>query len=252
MIEKCFFSLSAVSLVFAAATGNLTEMSNAVLDGASRTVTLLLALAGSMCLWSGVMEVLKEAGAIGVLARVLAPVLRRLFPEAWKSKEAGEAICAAISANILGIGNAATPLALGAMREMQKINPTPEKAGNDMVRFAVLGASSLDLLPTTIIALRRAAGSAAPYGIIVPVWICSLASSAAAIALTGLFSRIFPGRGTGGKHTRVKDGESAYSAPDESEHGSTEVTSCSAENNETCNGLLLSKSVIYGKAEEKA
>ena len=85
MMEKCFFVLVSISLVFALLTGNLQAVSNAVVDGASKAITLLLSLAGAMCLWSGIMEVLREAGAVQKLSRVLSPILRRVFPETWKS-----------------------------------------------------------------------------------------------------------------------------------------------------------------------
>ena len=136
------------------------------------------------------MEVLREAGAVQKLSRILSPVLRRIFPKTWESGQGSEEICAALSANILGIDNAATPLALSAMEKMQAANPNKERATDDMVTFAVLGASSLDLLPTTLIALRRAAGSAAPYKIILPVWICSFVCAAAGVFLSKLFAGI--------------------------------------------------------------
>lgn len=190
MMEKCFFILVSISVIFATLTGNLQEVSNAVVDGASKAITLLLSLAGAMCLWSGIMEVLREAGAVQKLSRILSPILRRVFPETWESGEGSEEICAALSANILGIGNAATPLALSAMEKMQAANPNKERATDDMVTFAILGASSLDLLPTTLITLRRAAGSAAPYKIILPVWICSAACAVTGVILSKLCIRL--------------------------------------------------------------
>ncbi len=190
MMEKCFFVLVSISLVFALLTGNLQAVSNAVVDGASKAITLLLSLAGAMCLWSGIMEVLREAGAVQKLSRVLSPILRRVFPGTWKSGQGSEEICAALSANILGIGNAATPLALSAMEKMQAANPNKERATDDMVTFAILGASSLDLLPTTLITLRRAAGSAAPYKIIFPVWLCSAACAVIGVLLSKLCIRL--------------------------------------------------------------
>lgn len=190
MMEKCFFVLVSISVIFAALTGNLQEVSNAVVDGASKAITLLLSLAGAMCLWSGIMEVLREAGAVQKLSRILSPILRRVFPQTWKSGQGSEEICAALSANILGIGNAATPLALSAMEKMQAANPNKERATDDMVTFAVLGASSLDLLPTTLITLRRAAGSAAPYKILLPVWICSAVCAVTGVLLSKLCIRL--------------------------------------------------------------
>lgn len=190
MMEKCFFVLVSVSIIFAISTENLQAVSNAVIDGATKAISLVLSLAGAMCLWSGIMEVLREAGAVQKLSRILSPILRRVFPKTWKSGQGSEEICAALSANILGIGNAATPLALSAMEKMQAANPTKERATDDMVTFAVLGASSLDLLPTTLIALRRTAGSTAPYKIILPVWICSLVCATAGVLLSKLCARI--------------------------------------------------------------
>lgn len=186
MMEKCFFVLVSISIIFAVSTGNLQEVSNAVVDGASKAISLIISLAGAMCLWSGIMEVLREAGAVQKLSKILSPILRRVFPETWKSGKGSEELCAALSANILGIGNAATPLALSAMEKMQQANPNKERATDDMVTFAILGASSLDLLPTTLIALRRAAGSSAPYKIILPVWICSATCAVAGVLLSKL------------------------------------------------------------------
>lgn len=190
MMEKCFFVLVSISIIFAISTGNLQDVSNAVVDGATKAISLVLSLAGAMCLWSGIMEVLREAGAVQKLSRILSPILRRVFPKTWESGQGSEEICAALSANILGIGNAATPLALSAMEKMQAANPNKERATDDMVTFAVLGASSLDLLPTTLIALRRTAGSAAPYKIILPVWICSLVCAVAGVLLSKLCAGI--------------------------------------------------------------
>ena len=182
MLGKCFFVICFISVICAIFTGNITELSNAVIDGASASVTLSLSLVGNMCLWCGIMEVLREAGAIEKLSHLLSPMLRHVFPNAWNNGAAKEEITAALSANMLGIGNAATPFAISAMCKMQESNPTPDNATDDMVTLAVLGASSVNLLPTTLVALRRSAGSCAPFKIIIPVWICSTAC-----ALFGVF-----------------------------------------------------------------
>ena len=193
MMEKCFFLLVSISVAFGAATGRMQAVSNAVVDGAAKSVTLVLGLLGAMCLWSGVMEVLREAGAIQRLSRLLSPVLRHVFPNTWKSGEGREEVCAALAANILGIGNAATPLALSAMERMQTANPQPQRATDDMVTFAVLGVFPLSFLPTTIIALRRAAGSSAPYRILLPVWVCSFCCACVGVLLCRLWTA-FSGR----------------------------------------------------------
>lgn len=188
MLGKCFFIICAISTICAAVTGNLSELSNAVIDGAAASVDLTLALAGNMCLWCGIMEVLRTAGIIEKFSRLLSPVLRHIFPDAWKTGTAREEITAAISANILGIGNAATPFAIDAMKKMQNRNPNKDVATNDMVTLAVLGTSSINLLPTTLVALRRSAGSAAPFRIIFPIWICSSACAVFGVILSRLFA----------------------------------------------------------------
>lgn len=182
MLGKCFFVLCAVSVLCSLLTGNITQLSNAVIDGAAASVDLTIKLAGNMCLWCGIMEVLRKAGAIEKLSRLLSPILRKVFPDAWKNDCAKEEITAAISANMLGIGNAATPFALEAMNKLQSQNPDKSTATADMITLAILGTSSVNLLPTTLIALRRSAGSAAPFSIIIPIWICS-----AMCALFGIF-----------------------------------------------------------------
>ncbi len=193
MLGICFFVLIAVSVVAAIPTGNFGALSNAIVDGAAQAVTLTLSLAGMMTLWCGVMRVLTEAGVIARLSRVLAPVLRLVFPDAWRSGRACEEITASVSANILGIGNAATPLALTAMAKLQEGNPAPDTATDDMITLSVLATAPPALLPTTLIALRRAAGSVRPYAIVVPVWITSAACALFGIVLCRLFARA--GRG---------------------------------------------------------
>lgn len=196
MLGICFFVLTAISVLTAVFTGRLPELSNAIVDGAGQAVTLTLSLLGMMTLWCGVMRVLTEAGVIRYLSRFLSPILRPVFPRAFRTGCAREEITAAVSANILGIGNAATPLALAAMAKLQAENPTPDTASDDMVTLSVLATVSPSLLPTTVIALRRAAGAARPYEILLPVWITSLSCAAAAVLLCRLCA--FAGRRRGG------------------------------------------------------
>ena len=183
MLGICFFVLCFVSILFTFAGGDPAALSNGALDGASRAMELMFTLSGMMALWGGIMNVLQEAGWIRRLSRLLSPVLRWVFPNAWQDTDTREKITAAVSANILGIGNAATPLALSAMEAMQRRNPIPARATDDMITLTVLATASFDLLPTTLIALRRGGGSAAPYAILPPVWITSFLCCTAAILL---------------------------------------------------------------------
>ena len=189
MLGKIFGILCAVSLVFGIACGRIDEVGGAVLDGASAAVTLTLSLVGIMCLWCDIMRVLERAGLISRLARQIAPLLRFYFPDTYEKKNGSDEIAANISANLLGIGNAATPLALSAMKKMQENNESPDTASDDMITLAVLNTSSISILPTTVIALRRAAGATDPFSIIVPVWIVSVTTTFFALTLTRLFAR---------------------------------------------------------------
>jgi spore maturation protein A len=184
MLGKVFGILCLVSLVFALAGGTIADVANAVPDGASRAIEVTVSLCGMMCLWSGLMEVLREAGAIQRLSRLLSPRLRRVFPIAYRTGEGADEISACISANLLGIGNAATPLALRAMEQMQKHNPHPDVADGEQITLAVLNTAPLTVLPANLLALRRAAGSADPFAIMIPVWVTSFLCSMMAILLT--------------------------------------------------------------------
>jgi len=120
------------------------------------------------------------------LSRLLTPILRIFFPNAVQTGEGAEEISAAISANLLGIGNAATPLALRAMEQMQKHNPHPDTADGEQITLAVLSTASVTLIPANLLALRRAAGSSDPFSIMIPVWITSVLCSAMALLLTSI------------------------------------------------------------------
>ncbi len=186
MLGKIFGVLSIAAFLFGIVTGNGAALGSAVLDGASRAVEVTLSLCGMMCLWCGMMRVLQEAGVIRRLARLLSPFLRLFFPKAWRSGEGIEEISANVSANLLGIGNAATPFALAAMEKMQKNNPRPDRATAEQITLAVLNTASVTLIPANLLALRRAAGSERPYTVLIPVWISSALSAAMALLLTSI------------------------------------------------------------------
>jgi spore maturation protein A len=196
MLGKIFGALCGLSLVFGTLSKRLPEVASAIPDGAGKAIEVTLTLLGMMCLWSGVMQVLSDAGIVQKISRLFAPLLRHIFPKAYRTGEGYEEICSTLSANFLGVGNAATPFALCAMKKMQAHNPTPEIADNEQITLAVLSTASLTLVPANLLALRRAAGSADPFCIMIPVWITSLLCVAFALLLTsflhirGRFSRI--------------------------------------------------------------
>lgn len=194
MLGKIFAVMCLISVVCAALNGNLAALSDAALDGAGRAVTVTLSLVGMMCLWCGVMRVFSAAGIVDRLRRMLSPLLGRIFPDTFSRGEGDREIAANISANLLGIGNAATPFAISAMKEMQKSNPDKTRATDDMITLAVLNCSSFCIFPGTLIALRHTAGSASAASVLLPVWIASLASSALSVVLCRLCARLSRGK----------------------------------------------------------
>ena len=189
MLGKIFGVFCSLSLVFGIICNRMPEVASAIPDGAGKAVEVTLTLLGMMCLWSGVMQVLSDAGIIKKILRIFAPFLRYVFPKAYQTDEGYEEICATLSANFLGIGNAATPFALAAMKKMQNHNLAPESADDEQITLAVLSTASLTLVPANLLALRRAAGSQNPFSIMIPVWITSLFCVAFALLLTS-FLRI--------------------------------------------------------------
>lgn len=169
-----------------AASGNFAQLGEAVLDGCRRSVELTVSLLGMMCLWCGVLEVLKRAGVLDVLARCLSPVLRRIFPESAADCELLRDIAGSVAANMLGVSSAATPYALSAMEKLDRRNAFSERASNDMVTLSLLGCSSVSLFPTTVITLLHGAGCRNAYGIILPVWLCSAVCTTFSLLLARL------------------------------------------------------------------
>lgn len=192
MTGMVFAILILASFLSAAAGGTVPALTDAILDGAAQAVTLTIALCGTMCLFSGVMRVLSATGALTRLARLLRPLLARLFPHAYQSGEGIEEICANLAANLLGMGNAATPFALAAMEKMQKAAPDPETASDEMVCLAVLNTAPISLLPATLLALRRASGSPQAAAVLLPVAAVSLAGTLFALLFCRLLRPLFP------------------------------------------------------------
>lgn len=179
----------AISLVCALITGRGTEMAAAAMEGASAGVELCLSMAGALCLWMGVMEVLRRAGAMGALSRLLRPVLGRLYPDFARDDGVMDAISANLSANLLGLGNAATPLGLDAARRMSR--RTPGVASDSLCILVVCNTASIQLIPTTVAAVRAGAGSSAPFDILPAVWLASALSVTAGILAARLFARLW-------------------------------------------------------------
>ena len=174
-----------LSLLFGCATGQLPAVSAAAMTGAQSAVELCLSMAGAICLWSGVMTLMDRCGLSGKLAGLLRPLLRRILPNASRDSETLAALSANVSANLLGLGNAATPLGIRAATRMAQ--GCSGVASDELCRLVVLNTASIQLLPTTVAAVRSAHGCAAPFDILPAVWLSSVLSvSAGLLAARGL------------------------------------------------------------------
>lgn len=175
-----------LSLVFGLATGSLDAVADAALEGAGSAVELSISMAGILCLWSGVMEIMNACGISGGLARAFRPLLRRLLPEACRDEETLAAVSANVSANLLGLGNAATPLGIRAARRMAR--GCGGVASNELCLLVVLNTASIQLLPATIASVRAAAGCKTPFDILPSVWFSSVLSVTAGLLTAWLLS----------------------------------------------------------------
>lgn len=180
------------SYIYSFFAGTTEAVTASVFSGAEKATQMVISLLGMMCLWTGLLEVAEQAGITKKIERLLSPVTRILFPTLPDGSEAKSAIVMSMTANLLGLSNAATPLGLAAMNKLEKRSLTPGIATDDMCMFVVINTASITLIPTTLLTLRTAAGSAAPFEIMVPVWICSVLSVASGIIAAKIFARRCP------------------------------------------------------------
>lgn len=177
-----------LSLLFGLTTGNLDAVAEAAVTGASSAIDMSLSMAGILCLWSGVMEVMNVCGISQRLAQAFRPLLRRLLPNACKDSETLAAVSANVSANLLGLGNAATPLGIQAARRMAR--DCSSIASDELCLLVVLNTASIQLLPATVASVRSAAGCRTPFDILPAVWLASVLSVAAGLTAAHVFSRL--------------------------------------------------------------
>ena len=185
-----FTVLLGISCLSAAITGKGSALSAAVAGGAQAGITLAISLAGSICLWTGIGKLMEAAGITAVLAKLLRPLLRRIFP-GTKSDPALEGyLCGNICANFLGLGNAATPMGIQAVRQMA-FRQKSGIASDEMCRLIVLNTASIQLIPANVAAVRASFGSAAPFDILPLVWITSLCSASAGVTAAWFLGRLW-------------------------------------------------------------
>lgn len=189
MINYIWAFLIVVGIVAGVLSGNAQEVENAAIEGAKEAALLCISLVGAYALWLGILNVAKEAGLVESLARRMRRVIRALFPDVPAGSEASGFITLNIVANMLGMGNAATPFGLKAMKALQELNPVKERASDSMCMLLIVNASSVQLLPLTVIALRSAAGSFAPAEIVLTALIATTITTAVGITAGKILQR---------------------------------------------------------------
>ena len=187
MMNYIWSGIIILSLIVGFITGNIGETATAAMDGAKNAVNTVISLLGVMCFWMGMMNIAQKSGLLDKLSKLLEPLISRLF-KGVKSEKAKQAILMNITANIFGIGNAATPFGIKAMEEMQKEN-RGRVATNDMCMFVVLNTASIQLIPTTLFALRSTYGSDDPYKVLPLVWIVSATALAFGITAAKIMEK---------------------------------------------------------------
>lgn len=190
MINIIWLLFIVIGIIVAFFTGNIEAVTNAAVDYAEISVDLAIGLVGVMTLWLGMMKIAEESGLVKLLAKGVRPILKRLFPDVPEDHPAMGAIVMNMAANILGLGNAATPLGLKAMQELQKINPKKDTASNAMCTFLAINTSSVTLVASSVIALRASAGSENVAQIIGPTIVATLASTIAAVIAVKTFQKL--------------------------------------------------------------
>jgi spore maturation protein A len=186
-----FVLLFVAAAIAGAVRGDLKSVEEGAFKGAADAVTLAIGLVGVMALWLGLLKTAEKAGLVEKLARAARPVFRPLFPGVPEGHPALSAMLLNIAANILGLGNAATPFGIKAMEELEKLNPNPGTATNAQALFLAINTASLQLVPTTVIALRASAHSTDPAGILLPTLMSTLCALTVAIAVAKLLERVW-------------------------------------------------------------
>ena len=184
-------AMMGLSIIWGITHGTADSVSAALLGGAGQAITLALSMAGVLCLWCGAVEVMRRAGLMEKLARLLGKPIVFLFPEARGDKSLRGDLAAMVSANLLGLGNAATPLSIRACARLNELSGGGGKASDSVCMLVVLGSCSLQLIPATVAAVRASSGAAAPFDILPAVWLATLVSCAVGISAAKLLGRVW-------------------------------------------------------------
>ncbi|WP_160670289.1 nucleoside recognition domain-containing protein [Clostridium sp. C8-1-8] len=191
MINYIWFFMLLLGIAVGIFTGNGELISKAIVDSTASTTDLLLGLLGIMCFWCGTMKVAEKSGLTNILASLLKPILKVLFKDAARDEKTLGSIVMNLTANMLGLSNAATPFGIKAMEGMDKLNPKKGIASNDMALFLVINAACVQFVPSTVISVRAAAGSSNPGSIIIPSLIATGCAAVVGVTCTKILEKYF-------------------------------------------------------------
>jgi len=189
MLNYIWGGMIIISLLCAIITGRVESLSGAIFSGANSAIKLVFSILGTMALWTGLMKIAEKSGLTSLIAKVLSPITSKLFPEYSKNSKEINAICMNLTANLLGLGNAATPFGISAMKELNKSNLHKDTATNSMIIFVILNTASIQLVPTIIASMRLNHGAKNPFDILPVIWIASFVSLAIGILLAKILEK---------------------------------------------------------------
>ena len=175
-----------VSFIFAIISGNVEKLNNSIFESIESVISLSMTLVGTMCLWCGIMEIVKNTSIMNKLTKILRPILLWLFPDARYNKDAMDNISINVVSNILGLGNAATPAGMKAIDNLKESNEDKQSLSDSMMMLIVLNTTSVELIPTTVIAIRQSLNAQNPASIIIPIWISTIVGTMVGIISTKL------------------------------------------------------------------
>jgi len=189
MLNKIWPLFLIISFVYAFFSGKLPEVNNSIFESTENAVNLCLTLLGTMCLWCGIIKIAMQTSLVDKLINFLKPLLKKLFPDINEKDEVHKEISMNIIANLLGLGNAATPLGLKAMKSLQKTNKNKKELSNSMAMLIVLNTASIQIIPTTVIAIRNSLRSKEPTQMLVPIWVVTICAAISAITATKILMK---------------------------------------------------------------
>ena len=191
MLNYIWVGMLIIGIVVGVINGRIDEVTKAIDNSSQNAIELSIGLLGVMCLWTGLMGIAEKSGIIKTIAKILRPLIKFLFPEIPKNHSAAGAIVMNLVANFFGLGNAATPLGIKAMKELQKLNKNKDTSTNAMSTFLVLNTCCIQFIPTTIIAVRASAGSKNPTEIIGTIWVATICATIVGIIAVKFFSVVY-------------------------------------------------------------